>query len=103
SDADHLGVHLQKQDGLAYIGVPVSSGRITGSVLESIAQLLDEFGGDLRFTRQQNFILGNVPVARVDDVKAKLDELGFSVDRGRAFGRSIACTSHRFCNYSVAE
>ncbi|HEX2896035.1 MAG TPA: MoaD/ThiS family protein, partial [Marmoricola sp.] len=26
-----------------------------------------------------------------------------SVDRGRAVGRSIACTSNRFCNYSVAE
>jgi ferredoxin-nitrite reductase len=103
SDADHLGVHLQKQDGLAYIGVPVSSGRVTGAALEAIADLLDEFGGDLRFTRQQNFILGNVPIARIDDVKTKLDGLGFPVERGRAFGRSIACTSHRFCNYSVAE
>ncbi|MEO6887230.1 MAG: nitrite/sulfite reductase [Jatrophihabitantaceae bacterium] len=103
SDTDHLGVHPQKQDGLYYIGVPVSAGKVTGSFLETIADLLDEFGGDLRFTRQQNFILGNVPAGRVEDVKVRLDELGFSVDRGRAFGRSLACTSHRFCNYSVAE
>ncbi|HEU5034838.1 MAG TPA: MoaD/ThiS family protein [Mycobacteriales bacterium] len=102
-DADHLGVHPQRQDGLVYIGVPVPSGRITGTQLDVIADLADSYGGDVRFTRQQNFILGNVPADRVDDVKATLGEIGFDLDRGRAFGRSIACTSHQFCNYSVAE
>ncbi len=89
--------------GLVYIGVPVPSGRVTGTMLEALADLLESFGGDLRFTRQQNFILGNVPVERVDEVTALLSELGLPLDRGRAFARSLACTSHRFCNYSVAE
>jgi len=102
-DADHLGVHPQAQDGLVYIGVPVPSGRITGSKLETLATLAESYGGDVRLTRQQNFILGNVPVERVEDVKATLREIGFDLDRGRAFGRSLACTSHTFCNYSVAE
>ena len=102
-DADHMGVHPQGQDGLVYVGVPVPSGRVTGTMLESLAALVETFAGDVRFTRQQNFILGNVPVARVDEVKALLIELGLPVDRGRAFARSLACTSHRFCNYSVAE
>ncbi len=106
-DADHLGVHPQRAregaDGLVYIGVPVSSGRVTGTALERLATLVEGFGGDIRFTRQQNFIISNVPAERVEDVKIVLDELGFDVDRGRAFGRSLACTSHRFCNYSVAE
>ena len=102
-DADHLGVHPQAQDGLVYVGVSVPSGRVTGSGLETLATLVEGFGGDVRFTRQQNFIIGNVPVDRVGDVTATLRELGFDLDRGRAFGRSIACTSHRFCNYSVAE
>ena len=88
---------------MVYIGVPVSSGRITGTALERLADLAESYGGDVRFTRQQNFILGNVPLERVEEVKLVLDELGFDVDRGRAFGRSLACTSHRFCNYSVAE
>jgi sulfite reductase beta subunit-like hemoprotein/molybdopterin converting factor small subunit len=102
-DADHLGVHPQAQEGLVYIGVPVSSGKITGTALEALASLAESFDGDLRFTRQQNFILGNVPVERIGEVKATLTGLGFDLDRGRAFGRSLACTSHRFCNYSVAE
>jgi len=102
-NADHLGVHPQGQPGLSYIGVPVSSGRITGEQLERVADLVDGYGGDVRFTRQQNFLLGNVPTDRVDQVKEELREIGFDIDRGRAFGRSIACTSHQFCNYSVAE
>ncbi|MHB2024029.1 MAG: hypothetical protein ACYCO3_11965 [Mycobacteriales bacterium] len=102
-DADHLGVHPQRQEGLVYVGVPVPSGRITGTKLGALADLADSYGGDVRFTRQQNFILGNVPVARLQDVKTVLAGLGFDLDRGRAFGRSVACTSHQFCNYSVAE
>jgi sulfite reductase beta subunit-like hemoprotein/molybdopterin converting factor small subunit len=103
SDTDHLGVHPQRQEGLVYVGVPVPSGRITGTKLEALANLAESYGGDARFTRQQNFILANVPVAQLEHVKAVLAELGFPVERGRAFGRSVACTSHRFCNYSVAE
>jgi ferredoxin-nitrite reductase len=48
-------------------------------------------------------VIGHVPGRRVEEVQARLDELDLSVDRGRAVGRSIACTSNRFCNYSVAE
>ena len=102
-DADHIGVHPQRQAGLFYVGVPVPSGRVTGTMLGKIACFVEDFGGDVRFTRQQNFILANVPTDRVASVKELLEELGLSLDRGRAFARSVACTSHRFCNYSVAE
>jgi ferredoxin-nitrite reductase len=102
-DDDHIGVHAQRQPGLSYIGVPVPSGRVTGTMLGKLASFVEEVDGDVRFTRQQNFILANVPEDRVPDVKALLDELGLSLSRSRAVARSIACTSHRFCNYSVAE
>lgn len=103
SEADHLGIHPQKQDGLFYVGVPVSSGKITGTKLEAIADFIEPFGGDVRFTRQQNFVVGNVPADKLDAVKDLLASLDLPVERGRTFGRSIACTSHKFCNYSVAE
>ena len=102
-DTDHIGVHPQVQPGLVYVGVPVPSGRVTGTMLAKLATFVEEFDGDVRFTRQQNFILTGVPEDRVADVKELLSELGLSLDRGRAFARSLACTSHRFCNYSVAE
>ncbi|MGH3278583.1 MAG: MoaD/ThiS family protein, partial [Trebonia sp.] len=103
AEADHMGVHAQRQQGLSYIGVPVPSGRVTGTLLGQLADLLDDLGADVRFTRQQNLILGNVPTGRVGEATARLGEIGLSVGKGRAYARSIACTSHRFCNYSVAE
>lgn len=102
-EADHLGIHPQRRGGLVHVGVPVPSGRVRGSVLEQLADLVEDVGGDVRFTRQQNLVIGHVPGRRVEEVQARLDELDLSVDRGRAVGRSIACTSNRFCNYSVAE
>ncbi|TAM83030.1 MAG: nitrite/sulfite reductase [Jatrophihabitans sp.] len=103
TDADHLGIHRQRQPGLFSVGVPVPSGRITGTKLIALADLAQSYGGDLRLTRQQNFVLADVPGRRLADVRATLREIGFDLDRGRAFGRSLACTSHQFCNYSVAE
>jgi sulfite reductase beta subunit-like hemoprotein/molybdopterin converting factor small subunit len=103
-DADHIGIFPQRQEGLVHIGVPVPSGRVTGTLLDSLGDLVASLGNaDVRFTRQQNFVIGNVPTHRVDEVKARLAELGLPVDRSRAYARSLACTSHRFCNYSVAE
>ena len=103
ADADHMGVHAQRQPGLSTVGVPVPVGRVTGSMLGQLGELLADLGADARFTRQQNIILGNVSTERVGEVKDRLAELGMPADKGRAYARSIACTSHRFCNYSVAE
>ncbi len=102
-DADHMTVRAQRQPGLSTVGVPVPAGRVTGDMLEDLGGLLAGLGADARFTRQQNIILGNVPTKRVGEVTARLAELGLPAGRGGAYARSIACTSHRFCNYSVAE
>jgi ferredoxin-nitrite reductase len=100
---DHIGVHRQRQDGFVSVGVPVPVGKVTGGQLEGIADLLERLGADLRFTRQQNFIIGFVPEDRLAELRDGMDEVGFPVDRGGAYARSVACTSHQFCNYSVAE
>jgi sulfite reductase beta subunit-like hemoprotein/molybdopterin converting factor small subunit len=102
ADADHMGVHAQRQPGLSYIGLPVPSGRVSGTQLTQLGDPLGDLGADARFTRQQNIILGNIPARRIGEVKARLARLGLPA-RGRAYARSIACTSHKFCNYSVAE
>ncbi len=102
-EADHLGVRPQRQPGYVSVGVPVPVGRVTGTQLRELADLLEGMGADLRFTRQQNVILGFVPEDQVGELAGALAEIGLPLDRGRAYARSIACTSHRFCNYSVAE
>jgi len=101
--ADHIGVHPQRQAGLFYIGAPVHVGLVSGDQLVALADLAEELGGDVRVTRQQNFVLTAVPEARVDEVVTTLGELGFPLDVNRVRGSAIACTGEPHCNFSVTE
>ena len=99
----HVGVHAQKQAGLAYIGVPVRLGLTSGDQLIGVADLVESFGGDVRVTRQQNLIVTGVPDARVDEVLARLGELGLPLETNEIWAGSIACTGEPHCNFSVGE
>jgi ferredoxin-nitrite reductase len=100
---DHLGVHAQKQPGLSYIGVPVKLGLLTGDQLIAVANLADELGGDVRITRQQNFVLTGAPDERLDEALGRLAEIGFTLDVNGVWGSSIGCTGEPHCNFSVGE
>jgi ferredoxin-nitrite reductase len=101
--SDHLGVHAQKQPGLAYVGVPVHLGLISGDQMIAVAELAEGAGADVRITRQQNFVVANVPEERVDRVVAELGAIGLPLDGNRIRGGSIACTGEPHCNFSVTE
>jgi ferredoxin-nitrite reductase len=101
--ADHVGVHPQRQPTLYYVGAPVHVGLVSGDQLVALADLAEELGGDVRVTRQQNFVLTNVPEARVDETVAALAALGFPLDANRLRASAIACTGEPHCNFSVTE
>jgi ferredoxin-nitrite reductase len=96
-------VHAQKQHGLSYIGVPVHLGLVSGDQMIAIAELAERFGGDIRLTRQQNFVVTGVPNERVREAIAAIEEIGFPLDVNPIRGNSIACTGEPHCNFSVAE
>ena len=103
---DHTGIHPQKQAGLYYAGFPVHLGLCSGAQMLGLADLAAGYGGEIRLTRRQNFILTHIPEARLDDVVAEAARLGFPLDRASAGGLkalSIACTGDPFCNFTVAE
>jgi len=100
---DHIGVHPQKQDGLVYIGVPVFAGQVNSDQLGQIADLAESFGGDVRVTRQQNFVMTGVPQERLAEVAERLTAIGFDLDAHRLRGSSIGCTGQPLCNFAVAE
>jgi ferredoxin-nitrite reductase len=102
-DTEHLGINRQKQDGLAYIGFPVYLGRIKGDQMVQVADIAQSVGADVRLTRQQNFIVANVPEAQVERVVEEVGELGFPLDVNRLRGTSLGCTGSPLCNYAVAE
>ena len=99
----HVGVHEQKQDGLSYVGVPVKLGLTSGDQLIVVAGLVESFGGDIRLTRQQNLVVTGVPNARIDEIVARLGELGLPLETNEIWANSIACTGEPHCNFSVGE
>src|SRR5215470_3928238 len=101
--SNHLGVHAQKQDGLFAVGVPVHLGLISGDQMIQLASLAERIGGDVRVTRQQNFIVANVPESELDATVAEIERIGFPVEEHSLRGSSIACTGEPHCNFSVAE
>ena len=101
--ADHVGVHPQGQTGLAYVGVPVHLGLVSGGQMTAVGDLAERVGGDVRITRLQNFVLAGVPEERVDETVAELAAIGFPLDLNPVRAASLACTGEPHCNYSVTE
>jgi sulfite reductase beta subunit-like hemoprotein len=99
----HMGITEQRQEGLHMIGVPVHLGLVSGDQMIAIADLAEGFGGDIRLTRQQNFIVTGVPTAELDSAVAELERIGFPLDINPVRGNSIACTGEPHCNFSVSE
>ncbi|HYH47143.1 MAG TPA: nitrite/sulfite reductase, partial [Thermoanaerobaculia bacterium] len=80
AEHDHTGLHPQVQEGLFYAGFPVHLGLCSGDQLVALADLAESYGGEMRITRRQNFVLTDIPAAGVDEVVAKVAEIGFPID-----------------------
>ena len=102
-EADHLGINHQAQEGYVFAGFSVPMGWLTGTQMIAIADLVEETGTDVRLTRQQDVIIGNIAIHKLGRITEGMQAIGLPIGRNKVFGNSIACTSHRFCNYSVAE
>jgi ferredoxin-nitrite reductase len=100
---DHMGVREQKQPGFFHVGVPVPVGTVTGQQLIAVADLAQELGGEVRLTKQQNFVVTGVPEQRLEETKQRLDDMGFDVDGHALRGSAIACTGEPHCNFAVTE
>ncbi len=100
---DHVGVSRQK-DGLNAVGFALRTGRITGSLLTTIANLADEYGqGRIRTTTQQKLVILDVADEQVEALVDALAEHDLQV-RPSAFRRgTMACTGLEFCKLAIVE
>jgi sulfite reductase (ferredoxin) len=100
---DHVGVHRQK-DGRFFIGVTPIVGRVSGSMLTTLAHLLTKHGSArLRTTPHQKLVVLDIAEEHVEPLITALDELGLSA-RPSMFRRStIACTGLEFCKLAIVD
>jgi sulfite reductase (ferredoxin) len=101
---DHVGIHPQRQEGLAYVGASVLRGRLSGEQLEATAELAERFGsGALRLTVSQNLIIIDVPKAKTGELARELGQIGLHVEGSMFWRGAVACTGTEFCKLAISE
>ncbi len=100
---DHIGVHEQK-DGNFYVGVAPTAGRVSGTLLVQLADLLDEYGvAGARLTPYQKIVLIGVAGDVVDALLDRLDEIGLSARPSAWRRNTMACTGIEFCKLAIVD
>ncbi|CAM4089483.1 Sulfite reductase [ferredoxin] [Mycobacterium basiliense] len=100
---DHVGVQRLK-NGLNAVGVAPIAGRVTGTVLSAVADLMEMVGSDrARFTPYQKLVILDVPDNKLDELVAGLDALGLPSRPSSWRKNLMACTGIEFCKLSFAE
>lgn len=100
---DHVGVQRLK-NGLNAVGVAPIAGRVSGTILTAVADLMARAGSDrIRFTPYQKLVILNIPDALLDDLIAGLDALGLQSRPSHWRRNLMACSGIEFCKLSFAE
>ncbi len=100
---DHVGVHRQR-DGRYYLGAAPVVGRVSGTVLAGLADVVAGHGsGRIRLTPDQKLIVLDVPEDRVESLATALSGRGLAV-RPTSWRRStMACTGIEYCKLAIVE
>lgn len=100
---DHVGVQRLK-NGLNAVGVAPTAGRVSGTILTAVADLMARAGSDrIRFTPYQKLVILDIPDALLDDLIAGLDALGLQSRPSHWRRNLMACSGIEFCKLSFAE
>ncbi len=100
---DHIGVHDQ-HDGRKYVGVAPTVGRVSGTLLARLADLMDAHGVEgARLTPYQKIVLIGVDAGRVDALVSDLDEIGLSARPSNWRRNTMACTGIEFCKLAIVD
>ncbi|WP_232675969.1 nitrite/sulfite reductase [Nocardioides sp. R-C-SC26] len=100
---DHIGVHEQK-DGRFYVGVAPSAGRVSGTLLVQLADVMAEFGvAGARLTPYQKIVLIGVEPDAVEALVARLDEIGLPARPSNWRRNTMACTGIEFCKLAIVD
>lgn len=100
---DHVGVQRLK-NGLNAVGVAPIAGRVSGTILTAVADLMARAGSDrIRFAPYQKLVILDIPDALLDDLIAGLDALGLQSRPSHWRRNLMACSGIEFCKLSFAE
>ncbi|GAA1250880.1 nitrite/sulfite reductase [Oryzihumus leptocrescens] len=100
---DHVGAHEQK-DGKFYVGVAPTVGRVSGTLLLELADLVESYGSQrVRLTPHQKLLVLDVPRRRVNTLTRKLAALGLEANPSVFRRHTMACTGIEFCKLAYVD
>lgn len=101
---DYLGWHRQSR-GLWFVGLPVLSGRLAGSLKSGLRRIIDTYKLEVRLTPNQDLLLCNIGTAQRSSVRDELIGLGFETpDQPAPLARhALACPALPLCGLAVTE
>jgi sulfite reductase (ferredoxin) len=101
--ADHVGVFPQN-DGKFYVGVAATVGRISGSLLNQVADIVEAHGSDrVRTTPMQKLVVLDVDEDKVESLVAALDEIGLHARPSQWRRNTMACTGIEYCKLAIVN
>ncbi|MVT75925.1 NirA family protein [Bradyrhizobium cajani] len=100
----HVGVHKQKQDGLNWIGVSLTLGKLTAEQMRGLAKVARDLGdGEIRLTVWQNLLIPGVRDENVELAIAAIKQIGLAVEASHIRAGLIACTGNAGCRFAAAN
>lgn len=101
---DHIGVHVQQQPGLNFVGMHVPVGRLYANDMFEFARMAEVYGsGEIRLTVEQNVLIPNIPDSRLDSfLQEPLLEV-FSINPDPLTRALVSCTGSQFCKFALIE
>jgi len=100
---DHIGVHEQK-DGRFYIGVAPMVGRVSGTTLLDLADLVETHGSSrVRLTPHQKLLVLDVEAPQVEPLVEALKGIGLEARPSLFRRHTMACTGIEFCKLAIVE
>ncbi|MFG1676478.1 nitrite/sulfite reductase [Micromonospora sp. NPDC049282] len=100
---DHIGVYRQR-DGRNYVGAAPVVGRVSGTQLAELADVVEAHGsGRVRLTPYQKLLVLDVAPERTEELVTALRGIGLEA-RPSAWRRgTMACTGIEFCKLAIVE
>ena len=100
---DHVGVHRQT-DGRFYVGAATTVGRISGPLLQQLADVVEAHGsGRVALTPMQKIVVLDVAEDRVESLVAALAELGLHARPSQWRQHTMACTGIEYCKLAIVD
>ncbi len=100
---DHIGVHDQK-DGKRYVGVAPTAGRVSGTVLTGLADLIEQYGAQgVRLTAHQKIVVIGLEANRVPGFLDDVETIGLTGRPSNWRRNTMACTGIEFCKLAIVD